>query len=207
MNKDVLAQVFAAFAQEGQNVETMPKDDPLRIAGERMGNMFTEGVLLLRGFPNQAIQDLAMMVWDIVGNRVVLTALGPAVPSLSLAAIKMRDTGETKGIIFVPHNWPTMVREDPVYQLGALVFVGSQAVDYYNERLTTPKEAEAAKKRARAHEAEYLLAIRGISPEIPFNEWQRSVLYEYPQGLKTPSIVPLLYKSKPFVKPSGSELS
>src|SRR5271154_7022345 len=151
MDTQTVAEMMAAFVNGGQRVEKLDADDPLRAQGMRLGERFTEGVGILKNFPNPAIRDLMSMVWDIVCNRLVPIALGPKVPSLTFGAMGKRDKPD--GIIFVPHEWEKMIEEDAVCQLGALVFVGSQAVDYYNGRVG--HEPEAMTMRARANEAEY----------------------------------------------------
>ncbi len=198
MKTQTVAEVMAAFIKGGERVEKMPKGDPLRVKGEKLGNRFTEGVAMLKLWPSPHVRALMSMVWDIVGNRVVPIVLGPEVDSLSFAA--MGDPSMPDAIIFIPHEWEKMIQEDPVCQLGALVFVGSQAVDYYNGRVT--HEFEAVKKRARANEAEYLATIRESTPDHKMNEWQQRVLDEFPSGLGSERIQKYLYRHKPFVRPA-----
>lgn len=198
MNTKTVAEIMASFIRGGERVEKMPKGDPMRIKGERLGERFTEGVAMLKLWPSPDVRTLMSFVWDIVGNRVVPTALGPEVPTLTFAA--MGNPAMPDGILFVPHNWEGMIQEDPVCQLGALVFVGSQVVDYYNKRVGF--EVEAVKKRARANEAEFLLTIKEAQPDHKFNDWQRSVLDEFPQGLRSERIQKHLYTFKPFVRPA-----
>lgn len=198
MNTQTVAEIMAAFVKGGERVEKLAESDPLRAKGMMLGDRFTEGVAMLKGFPNPELRKLMSMVWDIVGNRLVPIAMGPKVPSLSFAAMGNRKKPD--GIIFLPHNWQEMIEEDPVCQLGALVFVGSQAVDYYNDRVG--REPEAMMRRARANEAEYLVTVREVSPGHKFNEWQLKMLEEFPEGLRSPGIKSHLYEFKPFVKPA-----
>lgn len=196
------AQVLGAFFGESVRAEKLPAGDPLRVNGQKMSDAFTNGVaFLLTSFPNNHIQSLMKLVWDVVGHRIAPVALGPQVPSLSLAA---RLDGDA--IIFMPHNWLEMIAKDPVEQMGALVFVGSQAVDFYNGRLLTSKETAQEDhtntiKRARAYEAEYLKTVKGGFPDWKFTPYQQKVLGEYPEGISTPTVASLLYLWKPFVAP------
>lgn len=198
MDKQVVAELMAAFIKGGERVEKMPEGDPLRAKGMRLGDRFTEGVAMLRGFPNPDLRTLMAMVWDIVGNRVVPIALGPEVPSLTFGAMGSKEKPD--GIIFIPHNWEAMIEEDPVCQLGALVFVGSQAVDFYNGRIAI--DPKALMDRARANEAEYLVTIRESAPDHKMNDWQKKMLEEFPEGLRSEGIKKHLYKFKPFVPPA-----
>jgi len=194
MEKQAVAEMLSAFMHGGERIEKMSKDDPKRVKGETLGARFTEGVGMLRRFPNPQIRALADMVWQVVGHRIVPIALGPSVPSLTFGA--MGSAARPDGIIFVPHEWEAMIKENAVYQLGALVFVGSQAVDYYNGRVGY--EPEAMMKRARANEAEYLVTIRETVPDYTFNDWQNQMLTEFPEGLRSERIKKHLYTHKAF---------
>jgi hypothetical protein len=208
MKKDVLAEITAAFVHGGTRIENLPEGD-LKAAGMKIGEAFTVGVALLREWRNPAVRDLAAMIWDIVGHRIVGTAIGPEVPSLTLAAFGAKSAYQLaaagsklapQAIIFTPHRWLNMIAENAPYQLGALVFVGSQAVDYYNGRVLI--DPEALKTRARAYEAEYLISLTADAPEYKLNAYQREILEDFPYGLGTASVKPLLYKHKAFVPPA-----
>ena len=199
MDKKTAVEILAAFASEGVRAEKLPTDDPVRVKGERGAAYFTEGVALLKtDYPNPAIRELMTMVWSIVGHRIVPVALGPEVPSLTLAAAGNRLTPQA--IIFMPHHWVDMIHENPLYQLGALVFVGSQAVDYYNRRFMN--EPEAVEARAKAYEAELLVTLQKAGADLKLNEWQQRELRNYPDGIRSESIKPLLYKHRAFIPPA-----
>jgi hypothetical protein len=190
MDIRTVAEMLAAFKTENaERVENLPKDDPLRVTAQAMGDTFTVGVATLKMFPNPVVRDLASMVWDILGHRIVPIAMGPNVPTLTIAV--HGNPALPQAILFVPHRWCEMVKEDPCYQLGAITFVGSQAVDLYNGRIA--HESKEAIKRARAYEAEYLRTVREQLPGMKFNEWQEDCLSDFPAGIATPSIVPLLH--------------
>jgi hypothetical protein len=100
----------------------------------------------------------------------------------------------------MPHEWLDQISQDPLLQMGAIVFVGSQIVDFHNERIgVSPEQAAISIKRARAYEAEYLLTLRKVSSTVTLNDYQHRVLQEYPSGLMTPSVAldRLLYTPKP----------
>jgi hypothetical protein len=196
VDKQTVLEMLAGFVR-GERAERLPEGDPVRVRAEEAASYFTDGVHTLKtAFPNSAIRDLMAMVWDIVGHRIVPTGMGPNVPCLTLAAVGPKELPQA--IIFIPPTWVTMIRENPIYQLGGLVFVGSQAVDFYNGRIVN--EPRDAQKRARAHEAEYLTTVLKYVPDTELNTWQRGVVNEYPQGLR--NIESLLYKRKAFVPPA-----
>lgn len=198
MKIQTVAEMMAAFTKGGERVEKLAKGDPRRVNAEKLGNRFTEGVAMLKLWPNPNVRTLMSMVWDIVGHRVVPIALGPEVESLTFGA--MGNPAMPDAIIFVPPKWEKLIQEDPVCQLGALVFVGSQAVDYYNGRVGY--EPEAMKRRARANEAEFLMTIKTDTPAHKMNDWQASVLEEFPEGLSSPRIAKHLYSFKQFMAPA-----
>jgi hypothetical protein len=202
-DSQVATDILRAFSpDDGTTIHEnkLPEGDPLKNLISPMSDRFTSGVGFLKTvFPNQAIRELMTLVWDLVGNRITPVAMGPQVQSLSIACT--RRLGMTQAIIFMPHHWLAMIKADPIYQLGALVYVGSQAVDFYNGKLyESPQESE---NRARAHEAEFLLTHIVIATSTPpMNDYQKGVLEEYPLGINTPAIRHLLYTSKPFVAPA-----
>lgn len=204
MNRETVAEMIAAFSPGPHAVHEneLPDGDPLKAAIQPISDTFTNGVAFLKHFfPNPTIRDIMAMTWDLVGNQITPVVMGPDVPTLTFAVMGTRL--KPKAMIFMPHNWLQMIGHQlpssSIYQMGALVFVGSQAVDFYNGKFfEEPRDAE---KRARAHEAEYLITTDYLPGTIGFNDYQKGVIDEYPKGLSTPSIQPLLYKSKPFVKP------
>lgn len=192
---EVVAELLGAFAPNAQRdlVEKMPLDDPRRDPVLRLGDTVTLGVGHLRSvFPNPRINALMRLVWDIIGHRVVPVAMGPNVPSLTVGVVN------TQAVIFTPHNWLDMVAADPFYQLGALVFVGSQAMDFFTGRVKVQSDVHALQQRALAHEAEYLLTATRLG--APLNTYQRQVLEEFPQGLDTPTVRALVYEPPPFLR-------
>src|SRR5574338_1648315 len=146
---DLHAQVRAAFMGEGQKAENLPEGDPKKLKAQAMGDAFTQGVGYLKtDFPNDSIRKLMALVWDIVGHKITPVAVGPDVQSVSLAAFG--NPGLPQAAVFLPHNWLNEIEVDPVLQMVALVFVGSQIVDFYNRKLLG--ESGESIKRARAHE-------------------------------------------------------
>jgi len=189
----LLAQLMGAFLSKQVNVDDLPSGDPTARLGKECADLFTNGVATLRAVvPNERIQKLAAVLWDLVGNKYVLVALGPNVPSLTFSVMRVK--GTVQGIVFIPQNWPEMSRTDTFMQLGAVLFVGAQIVDYYNDRLLEP----TARARWGAYEAELLLLLRQLLPDWKPNEYQLEAMQRYPQGLNTKGVE--VYTSKPYEK-------
>lgn len=189
------------FGNKIPRIEDFSPQDRIRILGELTTRVFDTGVDFLRQertFPNQEINKLMALFWNLVENKITPAALAPAVPSLSFWCEK-RGIEET-AFVLVPADFAKLCKRNPTMQLGALVFVASQARDYYSNRFYKSKEME---QRALVYEAEFLLTTQKNLPGFIPNEYQRNVLNFYPHGLE--SLSPeLRYQSMPFISARAS---
>lgn len=189
MDKSLVAQIVAAFLPgQAVHVEALSHEDEMYRRAKLAEAKFTGGVAFLRSFPNDLLQGLGVAIWDVFQHRHVVMAMGPPVPTLSFAAFGRPEAPQA--LVLAPHDWAEQVEADPVMQLGAIVLVGSQAVDFYNGRLQT-EGGEGLRRRARSYEAEYLKAV---SPSV-LNDYQKGILADFPEGFD-PS---LAYERKPVV--------
>lgn len=169
---------FARAVAEGGNVDDLP---PSRFKDEaiELGEMITSAVDFLRStFPNKDIQRLMGLAWDAIGQGITPASLGP-VETASFVVVS-GPTGPKATIMF-PEGWVDLLHSDRLMQMGAIVFTGSQAVDFRNSRLIG--EQKDVRKRALAFEAEYLLTSLEVSPTARLNDYQRKVLADFPLGL------------------------
>lgn len=186
-----MEEITASFVAGQVSVDDLPADDPAVRIGRECSALFTNGVGTLRDIiPNERIRSLARVLWDVVGSKYVLVAMGPKVPSLAFTVMRMN--GVMQGIVLIPQDWAAQTEKDVFMQLGAILFTGAQVVDYYNDRLLEP----TAKPRWYAYEAELLRTLRGLLPDWQPNEYQTEALKKYPDGLDTKGIE--LYTLKPF---------
>ena len=177
ITKPIVEEIISAFIGENQkHLSEIDQESEGYRRAKKAESLFTWGVGYLKSevFPSLHIQRLMSFTWDVIGNKHVNLGVGPRVPTLSVAILVNRQTA-----VFVPHNWIEMVNEDPIMQLGAIVFVGSQAVDAYNGRALI--DPDKIMPRARAYESEFLLYLRNFKP----NEYQRGVLGDFPNGLNS----------------------
>ena len=187
----LLEEIVSAFTADQVNIDDLPDSDPVAVLGQKCSTLFTNGVATLGAVvPNERIQTLARVIWDLVGNKRVLIALGPKVPTLAFTA--MQDRGVLQGIVFIPQAWPEMAQKDAFMQLGAILFVGAQAVDFYNDRLMNDPTAEG---RWHAYEAELLHTLRKLMPDWKPNVYQTKVMAQYPDGLDTAGVELYAFKS------------
>lgn len=190
-------EIVAAFSAEQIHVDDLSQDDPTARLGKLCGDVFTGGVETLRSrIPNERIRALGRVVWDLVGNKRVLTALGPDVPSLTFTCMQIPAApalrGVLQGIVLMPKSWPKLVEEDPLMQLGAICFVGVQIVDFYNDRLIGDN---GARVRWQAYETELLRTLQQALPHWTPNEYQRTLLAKYPRGLDSPGVEVYAYRT------------
>lgn len=189
LGREVLLALFApaTFAEE------LKPEDPVRVLSDDLGALFTEAVEFLKStFPNPELRKFGELLWDIVGNRLVPVAIGPNVPSVSFAGYLQGSV--MRGLIILPPFWKKMVKEDPIMQLGAVIYSGSKAIDFYNNIL----DAGTLDPRAQMFEAEYLRTVKREEPSFQFNAYQKQVLANFPKGLDDEKAAPYRYESKPF---------
>lgn len=196
--KEVEEAFAVTFSGNGVRSSDLPPESELGLKTARMSSAFTGGVdYLRRTFPNKAISRLMGMVWEIVGRGLATVVLGPPVKSLSVACAQYLKTKIVKVCVFVPHDWEDQIAKDYVFQLGAIVFAGSQLVDFHNGRLAESADSSDAIVRAQMHEAEYLITLQK-SGWMPVSGYHLGLLAKYPEGIRTRGAWKVLYEPMPF---------
>jgi hypothetical protein len=150
---------------------------------EATEHTFLDGIETLKKFEHNQLSSLAEYTDQIFKNRYAEFAIG-AVPSLTMAVL--RDGEEVMNFVIAPPRWMLMCDDEPYHQFGSIVFCISQVVDCYNGLMNDPNLI----KRAKAFEVEYL---RIIASRLSLNEYQHSLLLEFPNGIEHS----LIYKRKP----------
>lgn len=192
-------EILKVFATEKVDLDDMPADDPMATFGRRCEELFTGGVEALRKtVPNERIRALASVVWDLIGHKRVLVVIGSEVPALTFTV--MRQNVVDQGLVLIPKNWPQMVESDPLMQLGAILFIGAQVVDFYNDQILG--DLSSARTRWEAYEAELLRTLKQILPNWTPNAFHHEVLQRYPDGLDTAGVD--LYPIKAYEPAQGN---
>lgn len=195
MKTQTLETQLLSFLQ-AVHIQDLPETDASRHEAQEAGRIFSAGLdFLAKLFPNPAINRLMKSVWDVVGQKIVPVCFGLRVQSLSF----ILESPAQQPFIATPPTWSKMAHRDPITQIGAQVFVGSQAVDYANDRLQDPCNREAVVLRAKAYEAEYLMTVRSLTPAWEPNSYQESLFRDFPEGLATPKARNVLYSIRPLV--------
>lgn len=185
--------LFNKFFQNLGNAEDLPTDNPLKNMAEMVIKTFDEIVDYHRSaFPNPDINALMSLFWRLVGNKVTPTVLTNQELFGLHFYCEVHDGSKVAAVI-VPCHWLKLVIENSIMQCGGVIFIASQAQDYYNEQYGS----ESMTMRARVYEAEFLKTILNIIPNHKLNDYQIKVLEAFPQGLDS---LPddLKYDGKPF---------
>ncbi len=191
-------EILTALGSSQVHVDDLPEADPRATIGRTCEAIFTGGVDWLRSsVPNDRVRAIARVIWDLVGHKQVLVAIGPDVPTLSFTVMRLR--GVIQGLVLIPKRWPALVEEDGIMQLGAILYVGVQVVDFYNDRLIGDETAAA---RCDAYEAELLHTLARILPAWSPNDHQRQIMDQYPAGLDSPGVE--AYDYRPYAPARGS---
>lgn len=171
---DALKQFFPTWNLQ-MSAELDPKSD-LAQSGQRTADLYTETVATLKLHANTTLAQLGHRIWDVIHHRLVHVAMTSVPTAHFLAA---RKDNVDQGVVLLPLDWVAMVAKEPVMQFGAVIFTGSQAVDYYNGRITTDG-SERIGERASAYESEMLKDVR----RQLLNKYQRAVLQRFPIGFE-----------------------
>ena len=135
----VLEKIFG----ECIHVEDIPESDTtpemavVRQHTTLAGNLVTQMVHTLRSdhrLPTK-INQLGALMWNLIGSRTTPVAL-TVVSTISFIAEQKTIQDAPSGTILVPWNWVNKVKKDPYMQFGGLVSMGSQARDYYFNKLS-----------------------------------------------------------------------
>lgn len=131
-------------------------------------------------FPNEDINRVMVMAWNILHARVARVVVGNVTTPVAMVH------PECGMLMLIPPDWDETSLQDPTMAMGAVVFCGSYAVDFYNDQLEG--HPEEARERARAYEAELLHTLQQCAPAWVPNSYQAEVLATFPEGLRTPGL-------------------
>ena len=171
---------------DGQRASTPPSN--LNEYVQRMVSVFDSCVDFLRDnqrFPNREINQVVTLMWRLIANKEIPVALDQwGFPAMTFAVLG-KDI-EQIPIFIMPGDFITQVSEDPVFQLGLIAYMASQARDFYTGRITS-RSSDKVNRRARGYEAEALLTLQEMAREegvdLNFHDFQLEILTENPQGL------------------------
>ena len=178
--------------------ELLDQVDTLTVRSTTQGNkaatLYIRALSQLRAFPHPATEAMIESLCEIVYHNLVFVSLTRPSATLQIRVTSVEGVFE-QAVIRLPLNWLDLFQEDPIFQLGSVLYTGSQAVDFYNGRLS--QDAVRSCNLAQAHEAELLKFVAREMPEYGLDAYQLRVLEKYPQGLDTPGAKELLYPLAP----------
>jgi hypothetical protein len=168
---DVLRRFFPGSA----HIDDLDPNDPDAYEAKSLEVMFTTIVAALTKHGNRKIAILGQHLWEVINQRLVHVARDARPPTLSF--LVATTGGVVQGIILVPVGWLAMIQVDPAMEVGAIVYVGSQAVDFFNGRLKFDS-SDRIRARAAAYEAEFLKTL----PRSTLNAYQQEILGKFSNG-------------------------
>lgn len=203
MSNPAQQALFAAIFNNPKSIHDIP-DGKLKQEGEAITHVFTETVDKMRNgslLPLPKINELMALFWDLVGQKVFPAGVSPIVTRLSFGAAQNKNSGKLVGAILCPTDWVKRMADNPVLEMGGMVFVASQARDMYNDKLD-PKDVKRSQDeivaRARAFEAEFLIWASQNIPGYDPDDYQKNIVKQFPRGLDS---CDLFYESREFSGP------
>jgi len=197
--KTALDALQASVRSSRDTASKLPPHECESATTQAIGGTFTASVHFLRYHqPNARVSKLADMIWDIVGNRIVVVSATNTVDEISFLVLQKSAARDVLATILVPERWLDAVVDRPAEQMGGVVFVGSQAVDFYNGKIDGTNQARGeVVARSLAYEADFILTAQKELPALVLTQGQKTALKRYPEGLATASVAPQLYTHKP----------
>ena len=127
------------------------------------------------------------LFYQLVGSKVTPVAMTDGVSTLGFYCEKRN--GNSLGVVFMPTLWSDMLRETPFVQMGAMVFVASQAKDYWNNKFGVD-DKQIILDRACAFEAEFLhYLLCQTDRKFEPTDYQKQILSKFPDGIASCSSV------------------
>lgn len=198
LSKEQLASAIAQLSLPGAELNDLPADDPRKQTAALNSGVFTILVDQLRkSFPDEEIRMLCSDLWNLCNNQIMpVVMLEPGIlTTITLLGMGKKVDGKvvmTSASIGLPDNYYQMALENSTLQMGGIVYIASQARDFWNKKTADPMMVQ---KRAKAYEVTYILETQKLMPEYVCNEYQKSCIETTPNGIK--DIMELLYESQP----------
>ena len=164
------------------------------------GQLFTSIVEHLGNNPRmpQPVRELAKLGWNLVGEKITPVALAEGFPTLSFWC-EIKHDFKGRGVILMPANWMDMYKDNPGYQIGAVVSMLSRSKDYWN-LLSDKAKIET---HALEYEGMFLRYVKEEDKNYEFDDYQKHVLSKTSdESFKTFSLA----NCPPFPVPHGGNI-
>jgi hypothetical protein len=172
-----------------KDVESLDPNDLIRLSTSR----FDQYIDFLRDpdrFPNSEVNKLTTLMWRLIGNHDIPITLNldQKVPTMSFMIVG--DRISQAPVFILPTDFVGKIQENPAMQLGAIVFCGSQARDFWVGKLIkrrSIRKVENTIRRAYAFEADTVLTLKKLMEEsgveLELNDYQNHLINQFPNGL------------------------
>jgi len=92
--------------------------------------------------------------------------------------------GKTYLTIIAPSNWGALLREDPDYHMGSVIYIASHCKDYSNN-INLKEESKKVQERAMSFEAELINYLKTNKNKVKINQYQESICEKFPNGVSS----------------------
>lgn len=131
-------------------------------------------------FKNKNINEVTSVLLDLIENKKIYFGISDHVPNVIVAVVPQKG-GSSYLTIMAPSNWKTLLREDPDYQMGTVIYIASHCKDFSNG-VDLHKEDEKAQQRAMSYEVELINYLKEKKKEVRLNEYQEEICKKFPNG-------------------------
>ncbi|RTK94356.1 MAG: hypothetical protein EKK64_08575 [Neisseriaceae bacterium] len=131
-------------------------------------------------FKNKNINNVTSALLDLIENKKIYFGISDHVPNVIVAIVPQKD-GNPYLTIMAPSNWPSLLRDDPDYQMGTVVYISSHCKDFANG-IDLKEESEKSQNRAMSYEVELINYLKEKKKEIKLNEYQEEICKKFPNG-------------------------
>jgi hypothetical protein len=175
----------------------MDEADELKVSpgspAYKSAHLYIKVLVQARTLPHPDTQRMIDHLCEIIYHNLVFISVTEG--SDILVNVQDVEGCFQQAMIQIPVDWLETFLEDPIYQVGGVLYTGSQAVDFYNGRFALDHNNSTA--LAQAHESELLKLVDQEFPEYQLDSYQKHLLEKFPDGLDSPRARELLYPLAP----------
>ena len=161
-----------------------PSEDEMRRNFDRQMNeqFFVQGATFLMDAEKwflPPINEICRLLADVIqAGGIRVEGQNPVRPVMDfMVGVRKGDKPDVAKIL-IPKGWWQRMMQNPWYKLGGIVFMASHACDFYYGMLPSMR-------RAKAWEAQFLLAVLGKVGHYKLNSYQKVLLERFPLGLNS----------------------
>lgn len=205
ISEEALQAEMESFFGDTIQTSKNTRDEELQKLGEALGTAFVEAIdFLAEMLRHDKINNMAKWARTALTDNRIAIVLDKNATRMSfktlVRAVEQEGAPPRIGVcISLPPNWQEQIKEDPNTQMGGVVYILSQAVDYLHGKNDLGPEFEHVETdsdvRATLYEATFLriVSMTEASRKYPFTARSQALIAHYPKGIDGPEGERLLY--------------